>query len=75
VPGAWLNQAILGMSEFAKRARLVRIAPSVGRPQSQTARDRDAMKWIARISREQRIWDLRSHGFFRMGAEFRDDYS
>jgi hypothetical protein len=70
VPGAWLNQAVYDMAETAKPARLVRIVPPADPPRSQAARDREAREWIKRISREQRIWDLRRRGFFRMGAEF-----
>jgi hypothetical protein len=61
------------MPEPTKDARLVRIASPVNELSSQAARDREAQGWVRRISREQRIWVLRSRGFFQMGAELGDD--
>src|SRR5689334_10571725 len=52
----------------AKPTGFVRIVPPAEAPRSQAARDREAREWINRISREQRIWDLRARGFFGMGG-------
>ena len=58
---------------MAKHIRLVRLAPEDTKSQSQAARDREAKEWIQRITKEQRIWDLRSRGFFDFGRELGED--
>ena len=51
-----------------KHVRLVR-RPDTTPPGCQATRDREAREWADRLTREQRIWELRKRGFFRLGAE------
>jgi len=71
VPGAWLNQAILGGPEIRKADALVlRTLPPLPpeKPKSRAEREREARRYWDSLTPEQEAWALRKMQFPRFGA-------
>ena len=73
MPGAWLNQAILGGHLVPKVLRFVpRTQPPVQPEQTRAQRERDAKAYWDSLTREQEAWVLKKMRFAQLGVCVRE---